>query len=702
MDDDSSFDYKSLPPEAKQQLKQAKEELRHEADLRRQAEEKLRRTTFAEEQIRRTTFIELIKHGHNSIASYLEVADESRCTKGKISAPIGKKCPVKLLPWKDCQSQQEEIYRSVCRYLASRDDTAPRLFASLHALEYEGEKVKKRPLSSEQDLEIYERSAVEDHVRDIIAELRVIPDARREFHLGDEVRFDNHVNSPVIQQNQLSKSNSSRPDQFFIYRVDDGTSTILTTIEYKPPHKLPVKSLREGLKPMYLFRKVAKAHAVSTTEEKSERLAGAVIAQQYNVMIQEGLEYSYVTNGLALILLRIPCDEPGTLYYHLCEPSMEVNPEDDQSFLQPVTAIARVLCLCLMSFRSRPRNQQWRNEAQAQLPVWKSSFDGTRSPDSETESSDTTKDSQHTHPSPKSPSAESPDVERHRESTPYRHGCPSFTATRHDDSSDPDSGSQAPGQRKRGFSQVDGPSLPAQRLRRQTTSQTPDSQPGQHTARFCTQRCLYGLQRGGLLDDACPNVMLHKEGGDGRQHAIDSTTLVQLVKRQLDDNLDRNCTPMGGCGASGAPFKVTSAVYGYTIVGKGTTSYLWPELLREAEVYRVLQQVQGSAVPIFLGAIDLEKTYFLHGAGPIQHMLLMGWGGKPVSSMKNIPSETGCNEEALNLEISESVKKIRSLGVQHKDLRLDNILWNAELRRPLIIDFHLVKLNRRLNRKQLI
>ena len=171
------------------------------------------------------------------------------------------------------------------------------------------------------------------------------------------------------------------------------------------------------------------------------------------------------------------------------------------------------------------------------------------------------------------------------------------------------------------------------------------------------------------------------------------------MKKQLDKNIDRNCTPMGGCGASGAPFKVTCAAYGYTVVGKGTTSCRWPELLREAEVYRVLQQAQGSAVPVFLGAIDLEKTYFLHGAGAIRHMLLMGWGGKPISSIENMPS---CPEfRELNREISKSIKKIRSLGVLHEDLRPDNILWNAELRRALIIDFHWAKLDRRPKRKRM-
>ena len=37
------------------------------------------------------------------------------------------------------------------------------------------------PISSEQDLETYERLAVEDHVHDIILELCKIPSARDEF-----------------------------------------------------------------------------------------------------------------------------------------------------------------------------------------------------------------------------------------------------------------------------------------------------------------------------------------------------------------------------------------------------------------------------------------------------------------------------------------------------------------------------------------
>lgn len=55
---------------------------------------------------------------------------------------------------------------------------------------------------------------------------------------------------------------------------------------------------------MNFWETVVKACGVPTTEEeKSERIAGAVIVQEFDVMIQEGLEYLYVTNGFALVLL---------------------------------------------------------------------------------------------------------------------------------------------------------------------------------------------------------------------------------------------------------------------------------------------------------------------------------------------------------------------------------------------------------------
>ncbi|KAJ5110879.1 hypothetical protein N7532_001414 [Penicillium argentinense] len=101
---------------------------------------------------------------------------------------------------------------------------------------------------------------------------------------------------------------------------------------------------------------------------------------------------------------------------------------------------------------------------------------------------------------------------------------------------------------------------------------------------------------------------------------------------------------------------------------------------RIASVYQILRKAQASAVPVFLGTIDLAKIYFLHGAGQIRHMLIMGWGGESTATMELT--------QQLRREIHKSTKEIRALGIIHGDLRRDNVLWSEELGRALIIDFH--------------
>jgi hypothetical protein len=576
------------------------------------------------------------------------------------------------------------------------------LFSSLPELEGLGRRLCRKPISSEQELEAYERFAVEEHVHDIITQLCKLPAARDEFGLGEGIQFSNHTNS--LNENETIEADASqpssvhhpRPDQFCIHRVDDNTTTLLTSVEYKPPHKLSVATLRIGLRPMNLWKDMVKSNKIPTNQEaklryNAERLVCSALVQEYHVMIQEGLEYSYVTNGIARVLLRVPRNDPGTLYYFLCDPNSEVNVGIETTLVN--TSVARTLCLCLMAFHSPVRGQEWRNSVGPGIPIWKTSFDHTRShiPDDEFRQLPLNSDSTALEfPSPDSGSAYEPSSSppNSTESTARqvtarsRVSCaPSDVRHRSQSSQSPDPDSNPATRRKRTFSEV--PSSPsAQRVARQRDTfddKGQNSQSRYRDAQFCTQRCLLGLQSGGLLDDLCPNVMHHRRSKDDLQHPITSDDLVHLLKLQLDENIDR-CTPLGGCGAYGAPFKLTCVVYGYTVIGKGTTSGLWKEVSREAEVYRILQKAQGSAVPVFLGTIDLAKIYFLHGAGEIRHMLVMGWGGDSTASMDLTPT--------LLQEIHKSNKEVRALGIIHGDLRRDNVLWNEELGRALLIDFH--------------
>lgn len=694
----SSPDYKALFLKADEERKQAEERQRQAEERQRHAEERERQER---ERNRSTTFGEFIRHCHDLLWRPLRAEAPSRSTTGTIPPPTGKYCPLRLRPWTDCAARQRQIYKSVCRYLQPTEEDARQLFTPLVALEDYGRRFARRPISSEQDLETYERLAVEDHVHDIIAELCKIPNAREEFRLGSGVWFDNHANAldgdDVIDTSRSSTARPSRPDQFCIHRVDGNTNSLLTTVEYKPPHKLPVRSLREGLRQMDFWEEIIEPYTIPSEEpEKSKyytaRLVGSAVVQEYHVMIQEGLEFSYLTNGLIDVQLWVPFNDPGTLYYDLGDPSID-EPLGVGGFGVPRTRIERSLCLCLMSFRSSCRDQAWRNDARARLPIWHASFDSVRSQIPATElqqdvlsveyagSEYTSSEQAVSEYLPSSSPVESQVPNGRRVTTRFGSGCaPSSDRPQREDSPGSDADFNAYSGRKRGFSQLASSPSTRRLAARADMQETQSGQSREHKAKFCTQRCLSGLQQCGILDPRCPNAKRHISGRHGDRHPIDAETLVQMIKEQLDRDLDHNFTPMGFQGGYSAPFKVTCAAYGYTVVGKATTSQRWKKVSREAEVYRILHHAQGSAIPVFLGAIDLAKVYFLHGAGDIRHMLLMGWGGEDLRHAKP--------EKDHHRAVLRSLREIHSLGVLHQDVRPENILWNAELNRALIIDFH--------------
>ncbi|KAJ5343370.1 uncharacterized protein N7506_003194 [Penicillium brevicompactum] len=706
MADHSSPNYKDLYLKAEEGRKQEAEGRRQAEEREKQAEEREKQEAEgrrqAEERNQKTSFAELLRHCHDLLSRQLRVETPSRSTTGRIPLPTGKDCPTRLEHWSDCPEQLLRVYRSVYQYLQSEPGRPPRLFSPLPELEGLGRRFARKPLSSEQDLEAYERFGVEDHVHDIVAELCKIPAACDEFGLGDGIQFSNHTNSLSRNENfeadtsQLSSTPHPRPDQFCIHRVDGNTTTVLTTVEYKPPHKMPVATLRMGLRPMELWKEMVRSNKIPTDQDaklryNAERLVCSAIVQEYHVMIQEGLEYSYLTNGIARVLLRVPRDDPTTLYYFFCDPHNEVDIAGDIDHQLSRTSVARILCLCLMAFRSPVRGQEWRNRFRPDLNTWETSFEHTRSqiPRKELQQiphSDSTNpefpspDTSSSYELPSSSPLPSPSEGRRVPTRSQTRCAPSEIRPRSRSPNSSGSDTNQTAGYKRRISQV----TPSPSARRSGRQQEPANDRDDHSRRcaalFCTQRCLLGLQTGKSLDELCPNVDHHRRGQNApTQHPVSAEDLMLSLKRQLDENIDR-CIPLGGCGSYGAPFKLTCMKYGYTVIGKGTTSGLWEEVSREAQVYQILRKVQGSAVPVFLGTIDLAKIYFLHGAGQIRHMLVMGWGGESTATMELTPH--------LRREIHKSNKEVKALGIIHEDLRRDNVLWCEEIGRALIIDFH--------------
>lgn len=460
-----------------------------------------------------------MQHGHDLLSRQLRVETPSRSTTGKIPLPTGKDCPTRLEHWADCPEQLLRVYKSVCQYLQSASGQAPRLLPSLPELEGLGRRFARKPLSSEQDLETYERFGVEDHVHDIIAELCTIPAACDEFGLGDGIQFSNHSNSLSRNEtfeadiSQLSGMPHPRPDQFSIHRVDGNTPTVLTTVEYKPPHQLPVVTLRMGLRPMELWmelwKEMVRSNKIPTDQDaklryNAERLVCSAIVQEYHVMIQEGLEYSYLTNGNARVLLRVPRDDPTTLYYFFCDPQKEVDPASDTTHRLSKTSVARVLCLCLMAFRSPIREQEWRNRFRPDLHAWETSFEHARSqiPRSELQQFPHSDSTNPEFPSPGSglsyelPSSSplSSPSEGRRVPTRSQTSCaPSEIRPRSRLPNSSGSDTNKTSSHKRRISQVTPLPSAGRSVRRQESMHDEEDHSRRRAVQFCTQGCLLGL-----------------------------------------------------------------------------------------------------------------------------------------------------------------------------------------------------------------
>lgn len=139
--------------------------------------------------------------------------------------------------------------------------------------------------------------------------------------------------------------------------------------------------------------------------------------------------------------------------------------------------------------------------------------------------------------------------------------------------------------------------------------------------------------------------------------------LQNLCLRQLTENSDNGCEPLGKQGACGTLFKLTLELYGYTFVGKGTVTAFEARLKHEGLVYQHLGEAQGEFVLVYLGNIFLVRPYFLDFGVRIVYMLFMSWAGE--QARKDLVSSLGRD---IIEETTVAVTKLWYHGVEHRDV----------------------------------
>ncbi|KAI1082419.1 hypothetical protein F5B20DRAFT_531207 [Whalleya microplaca] len=663
-------------------------------------DEAKKRIAEAEKQTQKTTLDEYIIATHNLVFIHFDVETDKRLTsKDFITNLRDKLYPTYLQPWDNFREQQSETLEK----LYSTFPTTERLFESQNALNAIGQKISERPILNEKTLEYFLLDSIEYPVREIFDRLRDVDKIRREFNIGDSIIFENYPNAISETSDEVverqAQSTLIRPDEICVYRAtSDGQlsrRTMLYVSEYKAPHKLTAPHFRAGLRRMDIFNDVINRKKIPTAAAEpearfqyhAERLITAAISQIYNYIIEGGLDYGILTNGEAIVFLKVDWQNPETLLYHLAEPIPEVtaSPPDDRQFY---TAVCQYLAFSLMALgppggeelQSRP--QEERQRAIDGLKTWAEDFETTlRSipPDERT-------------PPPGSPYTAGKDsrLEPLRKKARLGHVGDSHHADQPRRGNSDDKSSESLHQ------MPDSPSTSelrgARRSKRILAQRQRGGGGGKQGRQYCTQQCLLGLVRNGRLDKYCPNVALHCQGTQppppqplppqppppqGLPHPISHGEFLRLLSEQLKKSLDYGVTRLGLQGSRGALFQVTLLAYGYTFVSKATVPAFISDFQHEEKVYRLLKEEQGANIPVFLGTIDLrelDKIYYYDYRVYIKYMIFLSWGG-------NIDSSVTTEEVRRCLDI------IYRAGVVHGDVRWANMLRDPQTRRVIIIDF---------------
>jgi hypothetical protein len=707
----------------KEDRKQQEERVRKQEERARKQEERaLKAENNMSGQLSDTTLSQYLTSCHRFLFQALKVQlDSSMSAGGGVTDATGRFYPLFIRPWDDFTQTQRHHFGIIRDALGDEKLFLPEI--GIRAIQ---SRACGSPVANEDDIKPFEQLAVEAPVRDIMNALGAKASAHQALQPFNfsRISFVNHSYGISEEygeagsgdvgedgQNQLRQRRSPTkrpayerrrmyPDRRCIRKDLSGARTTAFVIEYKAAHKVRAGDLRQSLSVGDLVAEVIK-RALSTKSnveanenrrDKRDRLVAMILTQTFDYMIGFGLEYSYLAAGKSLIFLRVKEDDPRTLYYALVTPGEEED-DEDEAVTEFETAVAQVASFCLLALRSTTYTEAWVTAAQKLLCQWpipypEMGYEATEDEGSTEEASHTSQSSEQSFDRILTASVPLRNINLRSRST-----CnPEVIRDNRQYSSDSDNNddhvpqhppgatgsSQTRSKRKEAPSSGDG----------SRSSSGLSSEIETQARLYCTQACLLGLKRGWDLDEACPNVSLHRTVTSDGRHPINVDELACLIREQLARYRDRDCEPLekyGKHGARGTLFKLTLAPYGYTFVGKGTMSENVRHLLREGKMYGRLERLQGEVVPVFLGNIDLVEPYHLTAmhsyyftGARIVHMLLMSWVGERATQM-SVPD--------LETEVARSSQVVRREGIVHNDEREANLLWSEECRRVMLIDF---------------
>ncbi|PHH50502.1 hypothetical protein CFIMG_005536RA [Ceratocystis fimbriata CBS 114723] len=365
-----------------------------------------------------------------------------------------------------------------------------------------------------------------------------------------------------------SPERTIKPDGTFVRTVNNSPNVKnLLVIEHKPAHVFTPDLLCSVLKDIVdsgsrIFTESIDPGASSPASGKIEnlknqehpprsQLVANALVQTYHYMVTLGLSYGYLSTGQATILLHINYKEPSELYFHLCVHQKDVSdiprrglddsPAQDSEISSALengiknTPYAMVMTMIQLAFNSTNLSVQQIASIQNRLPR----FHGSKKPPSDPSSgsgkgneSGNTGSSSLRNPYPQFPPPDG------RSSSQREHDPSKKKQAVHVDSYDNSSTCRIP------------------------------------RPEYCSQRCLLGLANGGYLDQSCPNVDLHckepsfesSSASVHKKHQISLSQLVDIVKAQLDTNLDSDCEVQPNkSGLLGILVKLTAHPYGYTL-----------------------------------------------------------------------------------------------------------------------------------------